>query len=190
MNRLLAYGALAIIYITVAAAETQQPQPDLNSDIIVESALNVRKPTNIPSPQRLKRELQLISKYIVAPQGRLYRDKRQFGGFGQSSALANAASQGQYFGPQGFGGGAANAQGQAFQSNGPLGGFGASAAGTQTQGFNVGPQGFSGSAGLSGSQAYNLPGGQTVDVAYGGTYAVGPDGRPTGGSSNSVGFSG
>lgn len=128
--------------------------------------------------------------YLVAPQGRLYRVKRQFGGgFGQSSALANAASQGQYYGPGGFGGGAAHAQGQAFQSQGPLGGFGASAAGTQTQNFHAGPGGIQGSAGLSGSQAYNLPGGQHVDVAYGGTYSAGPGGV-TGGSSNSVGFSG
>ncbi|XP_063703910.1 uncharacterized protein LOC134833509 [Culicoides brevitarsis] len=130
---------------------------------------------------------------IVAPQGRLYRAKRQFrpggGGFGQSSALANAAAQNQYFGPNGFGGGAAHAQGQAFQSQGPLGGFGASHAGTQTQNFHAGPGGIQGSAGLSGSQAYNLPNGQTIDVAYGGTFSAGPGGV-TGGSSNSVGFSG
>lgn len=67
--------------------------------------------------------------YLVAPQGRLYRVKRQFGGFGQSSAAANAAAQNQYYGPSGFGGGAAHGQAQAFNSQGPLGGFGASSAG-------------------------------------------------------------
>lgn len=61
--------------------------------------------------------------------------------YGSSSALANAASQGQHFGPNGFGAGASNAQAQAFNAQGPLGGFGAAAANTQSQSFNAGPGG-------------------------------------------------
>lgn len=40
-----------------------------------------------------------------------------------------------------FQAGAASAQAQAFQNNGPLGGFGASAANAMAQNFNVGPGG-------------------------------------------------
>lgn len=60
---------------------------------------------------------------------------------------------------------------QGFQSQGPLGGFGASAANTGTQSFAAGPGGISGSAGMSGSQTYNLPGGHNVNLAYGGGFS-------------------
>jgi hypothetical protein len=106
----------------------------------------------------------------------------------QSNALANANSFGQYSGPGGFGGGAAHAGAQAFRAQGPLGGFGASAANTQTQGFHAGPGGISGSAGLAGSQQYNLPGGRNIDVAYGGTYSQN-NGQGSAGNSHSVNFS-
>jgi hypothetical protein len=134
------------------------------------------------------------------------------GGFGGSSAAANANSQGQYFGPNGFGSSAANAQSQAFNSQGPLGGFGASAANTQTQAFNVGPNGIQvtqnykfftpsrlkrsfcflqqGSAALAGSQAYQLPGGQSLNVAYSNGFSIGPDGKPVVSNGNSISYTG
>lgn len=107
----------------------------------------------------------------------------------------------------GFGSTSGIAGAQAFNSQGPLGGFGASAAnsGTQVslifswrllqiiwhfnlQGFNCGHAGCQGSAGLSGSQSYNLPGGRNVNVGYGGTFAGGSNAPPTYGSSNSISF--
>lgn len=78
-------------------------------------------------------------------------------------------------------------QAQAFNAQGPLGGFGASAANTATQGFHAGPGGLSGSAGMSGSQAYNLPGGRTANVAYGGTFSHN-NGVGSGSQSNGVTF--
>lgn len=52
-------------------------------DILVESALNIRKPAPPPAPDafRIRRAAE-IPLYLVAPQGRLYRVKRQFGGYG------------------------------------------------------------------------------------------------------------
>lgn len=79
--------------------------------------------------------------------------------------MANANSFGHYQNPQGFGSSQGIAGAQAFQSQGPLGGFGASAtnAGTQSLGCNY-QGGCSGSAGMSGTQTYNLPGGRNVNV--------------------------
>lgn len=77
---------------------------------------------------------------------------------------------------------------QAFNSQGPLGGFGASAANTATQGFHAGPGGISGGAGMAGSQSYNLPGGRTANVAYGGSFNH-ANGVGSGSNSHGVTFS-
>lgn len=54
-------------------------------DIVVESDLNVRKPLNANrgTPVRQSREIVIPQEevYLIAPQGRLYRVRRQFGGF-------------------------------------------------------------------------------------------------------------
>lgn len=76
-------------------------------------------------------------------------------------------------------------QAQAFNAQGPLGGFGASAANTATQGFHAGQGGIQGGAGMSGSQTYDLPGGKHINLAYGQTYDSN-NGRVTGGGSNSL----
>lgn len=78
---------------------------------------------------------------------------------------------------------------QSFNSQGPLGGFGASAANSGSQGFHAGPGGFRGAnANLAGSQSYNLPGGKNIALSYGAGYNVGPDGRPQVTNSNSLAY--
>ncbi|KAL7027062.1 hypothetical protein ACKWTF_005284 [Chironomus riparius] len=68
-------------------------------------------------------ELVVASSINIRPKGRneIIRQKRQFGGFGQSQSAANANAYNQQFGPNGFGASAANAGAQGFQSQGPLG---------------------------------------------------------------------
>ncbi|KAL7027063.1 hypothetical protein ACKWTF_005284 [Chironomus riparius] len=114
-------------------------------------------------------ELVVASSINIRPKGRneIIRQKRQFGGFGQSQSAANANAYNQQFGPNGFGASAANAGAQGFQSQGPLGGFGANSANAATQAFQAGPGGFGGSAGFSGSQNYQLPGNHNIGITYG-----------------------
>lgn len=76
---------------------------------------------------------------------------------------------------------------QAFNAQGPLGGFGASAANTGSQGFHAGPGGISGSAGQSGSQTYNLPGGHSANLAYGQGFSH-ANGNPSYSNTNSLSF--
>jgi len=189
---------IVLVAVAAVAVFANDPEPgtlsDSFDDIVVESALNVRKPSPQPGttsqlPARQVREVPVV--YLVAPQGRLYRVKRQFGGFGgfgQESSAANANAQNQYFGPNGFGASAANANAQNFQTQGPFGGFGAGAENAQTQAFNVGPSGISGSAGLSGGQQYNLPGGGQFDINYADTFAVGPNGKPAVSNADTINY--
>lgn len=151
-------------------------------EILVESSLNVRK-TN----PALRRHVRSIVDLLVPSNARV---KRQFGGgFGASSAQANANAFNQNFGPQGFGASAANAGAQSFFNQGPGGGFGASAANSASQGFQAGPGGITGSAGQSGSQSYHLPGNRDISLSYTGGFSV-ADGKPSVSQGNSVSFSG
>ncbi|EAT47641.1 AAEL001271-PA [Aedes aegypti] len=150
-------------------------------EIRVESSLNVRK-----SNPAARRHVRSVVDILVPDNARV---KRQFGGFGASSAQANANAFNQQFGPNGFGASAANAGAQSFFNQGPGGGFGASAANSASQGFQAGPGGFTGSAGQSGSQTYHLPGNRDVSLAYTGGFSV-ADGKPSVSQGNSISFSG
>lgn len=76
------------------------------------------------------------------------------------------------------------AQAQDFNSNGPLGSFGASATGTGTQALSFGPGGFGGSAALSMTQEYRLPNGQVLDFTIGNSFSGTPGAFSKGGSSS------
>ncbi|CAH1717292.1 unnamed protein product [Chironomus riparius] len=166
MNKLVViFVLLSLAALCFARPATQDSSIGVpyNEEIVVHSSLNIRnKPQN--------------------------RQKRQFGPYHASNALANANSYGQYMGPQGFGATSGIAGAQAFKNQGPMGGFGASAANTGTQGFNCGPGGCAGSAGMSGSQTYDLPGGRHINLGYGGTFSN-AGGQPAYGQSNSINFS-
>uniref|UniRef100_A0A182N9K3 Transmembrane protein n=1 Tax=Anopheles dirus TaxID=7168 RepID=A0A182N9K3_9DIPT len=148
-------------------------------EVLVESSLHVRK-----ANPAVRRNVRSVLDLLVPPEAALVRQKRQFGGFGASSAQANANAFNQQFGPNGFGASAANAGAQSFYNQGPGGGFGASAANSASQGFAVGPGGFSGSAGQSGSQSYKLPGNKDVSLSYSGGFSV-ANGQPSVSQGNS-----
>lgn len=109
-----------------------------------------------------------------------------FDGFGSSQSQANANANSHHFGPRGFGAAAANSQAQGFQSQSPLGNFGASATGALTQSFDVNNGRSTGGFGGAFTQQYRLPDGRVIDVSAANGLTYGPDGRPASSRSNSV----
>ncbi|KAG8228543.1 hypothetical protein J437_LFUL009000 [Ladona fulva] len=110
------------------------------------------------------------------PQGHHNGGRRPGGGGG---GFRPGAGGGHFGASQGLAGA------QAFETNGPMGGFGASAANAGTQSVNFRPGGFSGSAGESASQNYQLPGGGSASVSFTGGVSV----DSQGGTSQSGGTS-
>ena len=145
-------------------------------EVVVQSSLHIK-----PKQQRL--QLRRVRRSILGVLDNRKsllehkRVKRQFGQFGQSQAVANAAAQQNFNNQFGFGNSAANAQAQAFNAQGPAGSFGASAAGTVTQALNGNSLGFQNSAGASHALTFNLPNGQSVNFASTNSFANGPGGN-------------
>lgn len=142
-------------------------------------------------PKQQRPQLRRVRKSILEVLDRksLFehkRVKRQFGHYGQSQAISNAAAQ-QHFNNQfGFGNSAANAQAQAFNAQGPAGSFGASAAGSLTQAVNGNRFGVQNSAGASHALTFNLPNGQSVNFASTNSFANGPNGNNANSRGSSV----
>lgn len=144
-------------------------------EVVVESSLYI-KPKQRPQLRRVRRSIlsDLDNLKSLVEHRRV---KRQFGEYGQSQAVSNAAAQQNYNNLFGFGNSAANAQAQAFNAQGPSGGFGASAAGTLTQAVNGNHLGVQNAAGASHALTFNLPNGQSVNFASTNNFANGPNGN-------------
>ncbi|XP_055905354.1 uncharacterized protein LOC129940866 [Eupeodes corollae] len=164
--------ALPVNY-NAQGSSISQPKPGAPLDeVIVESSLHIKNKKSQARRTRDTQEVSIDNNENGLRVKRQHRQRRpQHNDSSQSSA--NAAANGNYFGPDGFGASAANAQAQGFYSGGKSAGFGANSANTQTQSFNIGPNGLQATAGASLSQVYHLPNGKTINVALSSTLANG-----------------
>ncbi|XP_055304929.1 uncharacterized protein LOC129569790 [Sitodiplosis mosellana] len=195
---------LLVITLFIAAFTLQEVEGNptisterkLAEEVIVESSLTVN-----PQPPIESRNIRDLLYYLVSDSP-LVRAKRQFGGpgfggpgfqqpnYGSSQSTAQSNSHSQGFGPAGFGNANALAGAQAFQTHGPSGSFGATSSNAHTDTSNSSPfGGFSGSNTNSGGQTYNLPNGQTLNIAYNNGFSN-TNGNPARSQGSSVSFSG
>ncbi|XP_061391131.1 uncharacterized protein LOC133326528 [Musca vetustissima] len=142
-------------------------------EVVVESSLYI-KPKPRPQLRRTRSAIFAEFNNNLVPLILHRRVKRQFQ---QSQAISNAFANQNLASPFGFQNSAANAQAQAFNSQGPAGSFGASAAGTGTQAFNANRFGAQNSAAASHTLNFNLPNGQTINFASTNSFANGPAGN-------------
>ncbi|XP_055853395.1 uncharacterized protein LOC129917089 [Episyrphus balteatus] len=165
--------ALPVDYSQGTSISRPKPGSPLD-EVIVESSLHIK---NKKTQARRTRDTEsLIAKDLTGIRVKREPRRRHPQNNDSSQSSANAAANGNYFGSDGFGASAAQAQAQGFYSGGKLGGFGANAANTQTQSFNIGPDGLHATAGGSLSQVYNLPNGKTINVNFANNFATGADG--------------
>lgn len=185
-------------------------------EVVVESSLNVRNPavsirrrtrglrSNIlrtPGPLshiepkdvhvRSARQLNSGPNAFYPQQNSLYPQPfYQPNNYDSSQSTAQSNSHSHANGPFGSQNADALAAAQAFQTNGPSGSFGATSNNANTQTLGIGLNGAGGGFSNSGGQTYNLPNGQTLNIAYNNGASFTPFGPSSTSQGSSIAFGG